>query len=40
MKEDRDKNFIAKNNDGRDGQPLAHDRHAGGLGVLERDRAT
>ena len=38
MKDDRDKNFIAKNADGVHGQPLDHHRHAWRLGHDQRDR--
>ena len=38
MKEDRDKNFVAKNAARHHGEPLDHDRHAGGLGHVQRDR--
>ena len=40
MKEDRDKNFIAKNAAGTTVQPLDHYRHAGGVRNLQRDRAS
>ncbi len=40
MKADRDANFMAHERRRQDRQPLAHHRHAGGLGVVERDRAT
>ena len=38
MKEDRDKNFVAKNAAGHHGEPLDHHRHAGRLRDVERDR--
>ena len=38
MKDDRDANFIAKNADGVDGQPLADHRLPGRLGLLQRVR--
>ena len=38
MKEDRDANFVAEDRRRPHRQPLAHDRHAGGLGEQQRSR--
>ena len=38
MKQDRDANFVAEDAGRPDREPLAHDRHAGGVGEQQRSR--